>query len=172
MKALVSFAFVGSLMCSAGATPDNIREESLRLIGQDVKSGGASIPKDWRPKPLKKDAFDAANTDVVILPKLEVTEKKRTKLDAQLAEIEKQQKREEEESEPNLLDSILNPSFLGGASAESRARGSKGLVEVMDWERLLVISLHEAKSPEEKARIKNDIDLIKGMMREMSRSRR
>ena len=148
---------------------ESVREESLRLIGQDVKSGGASIPKDWRPKPLKKDAFDTADSELVVLPKLEVTEKKRTKLDAHLDEIEKQQRREEEASAPTVLDSILNPAFLGGASARARAAGAKRRVEVMDWERLLVILLHEAKSPEEKTRIKNDIDLLKGMIREMSR---
>lgn len=171
MRTVASFVFVGSLICNATASPESIREESLRLIGQDAKSGGASAPKDWRPKPLRKDAMDAADPEVVVLPKLEVIEKKRTRLDAQVAEIEKQQKREEESSEPTLLDSILNPSFLGGASAKARASGSKRLVEVMDWERLLLLSLHEAKSPEEKARIKNDIDLLKGMLREMSQTK-
>src|ERR1043166_8669834 len=68
-------------------------------------------------------------------------------------------------SETTSLDSILNPEFFGGASAKGRAAQAQQRVEAMDWERVLLVSLEEAKSPEEKARIKADIDFIKDLIR-------
>jgi hypothetical protein len=164
MKPLALFVCALALV-SRAAGAENIREESLRLIEQDAKSGGKSAPKDSRTKRLKKDAFDAAGSDVVVLPKIEITAKKSTELDFQLGEMEKREKREEKASESSLLDSILNPAFFGGASSGARAREAQRRVEAIDDERILLISLAEAKSAEEKERIKADIDLLKGLVR-------
>jgi hypothetical protein len=145
----------------------SIREEPDRLTGQEAKSGGISAPTDPRPEPLQKDALEAADSEVVILPKVEVTAQRRTKLEVLLAEIEAQQKSEEKAAETTVLDSILNPPFLnlGGASGNARAAAARRRIEVLGWVKLLTMSREEAKSPEEKARIKAQIDMLKDIMR-------
>jgi len=148
---------------SVVAGQEGIRDELRQLIDQDVKSGGKSAPKGARLPPLKKDAFDAVDSEIVVLPKVEVTANKHRELDARLSQLEKQQAREEKAAEPTSLDSILNPGFLGGASARARASVAQHRVEALDWQRILLISLEEAKTPEDKARIKSDIALLKGL---------
>lgn len=154
---LAVWAFQGAV---AGA--DGIRDDLRKMVEQDAKSGGKMAPKGARLPPLKRDAFDAIDA-VVVLPNVEVTAKKHRELDTQLSEIERRQVHEEEAAVPTLLDSFLNPGFLRGSSAKARATAAQHRVEALDWQRILLISLEEAKTPEERARIKSDIALIKGL---------
>jgi len=128
---------------------------------------GAAAAKDSRPGHLPTGAPDAAEADVLILPKVEITAKKGTKLEAQLAEIDQQQRGEEKNAETTWLDDILNPPFLnlGGASGNSRAAIARRRIEVLGWVKILTISLKEAKTPEEKARIQAEIDGLKEITR-------
>jgi hypothetical protein len=145
--------------------------ERVAPVGAQGTAGsteiGAAAAKDSRSEPVQKGALDAAEAEVLVLPKIEVTAKKGTKLEAQLAEIDQQQRSEEKNTKPTWLDSILNPPFinLGGASWDSRAAIARRRVEVLGWVKLLTFSLHEAKTPEEKARIQADIDGLKEIMR-------
>ena len=109
--------------------------------------------------------------DVLVLPRMEVTAEKVTKLKAQLAELSARQALEERiaarAAEPSWLDSILNPPFLrlGGYSSEASAALAGKRLEVLEWVKLLTLSLHEAKTPEERARIQADIDGLNEVMR-------
>ncbi len=102
--------------------------------------------------------------DVLVLPTMEVTAEKVTKLKAQLAELESRQALEDRiaarAAETSWLESILNPPFLrlGGYSSEASAALARKRLEVLDWVKLLTLSLNEAKTPEERVRIQADID--------------
>ena len=114
---------------------------------------------------------DATGADVLVLPKMEVTAKRMTKLRAQLAELAARQALEDriaaKAAETTVLDSILNPPFLrlGGYSGSASAALARKRFEVLDWVKLLTLSLEEAKTPEEKTRIQTDIDGLNEIMR-------
>lgn len=109
--------------------------------------------------------------DVLVLPKMEVTAEKVTKLKAQLAELEDRQALEERitvrAAEPSWLESFLNPPFLrlGGYSSEASAALAQKRLEVLDWVKLLTLSLDLAKTPEERKRIQSEIDGLNEIMR-------
>lgn len=165
MKARRLSTLVAMLALANVLRAETMREKSLRLITEDAKGGGKPVPVESRAKPPATKAFDEDDKEIVVLPKMEITESKSTKLDRQLANLEKQQAREEKASTPGWLDAILNSSLFGNSSAAARAREAQQRVEAMDWERLLLISLTEAKTPEAKARIRADIEMLKGLIR-------
>jgi hypothetical protein len=107
---------------------------------------------------------DATGGNVLVLPKMEVTAEKITKLKARLAELESRQALEDRiaarAAEPSWLESFLNPPFLrlGSYSSEASAALARKRLEVLDWVKLLTLSLDQAKTPEERARIQADID--------------
>lgn len=114
---------------------------------------------------------ETTDPDVLVLPKMEVTAEKVTKLKAQLAELESRQALEDRiaarAADPSWLERFLNPPFLrlGGYSSEASAALAKKRTEVLDLVKLLALSLNEAKTPEEKARIQSDIDGLNEMTR-------
>lgn len=128
----------------------------------------AAVDKILPPGLVRRDATDA---DVLVLPKMAVTAEKVTKLKAQLAELAARQALEEriaaKAAETTVLDSILNPPFLklGGYSGSASAGLARKRLEVLEWVKLLTLSLEEAKTPEEKARIQTDIDDLNEMTR-------
>lgn len=141
--------------------------ESLRPTGQTAASGVESAPKAPRPQPAGQGVAHDPGSEVMILPEMEVTARKETALGVKLAEIDRQQRSLAKDTEPSWLDSLLNPSFfsLGGASANTRAATARRRLEVLGWVRAMTISLEQAKSPEEQARIQADIDGLKEIMR-------
>ena len=114
---------------------------------------------------------EATDPDVLVLPKMEVTAERVTKLKAQLAELEDRQALEERiaarAAEPSVLDSILNPPFLrlGSYSSGASAALAQKRLEVLDWVKLLTLSLDLAKTPEDRRRIQNEIDDLNEIMR-------
>ena len=109
--------------------------------------------------------------DVLVLPKLEITAERLTKLREKLAALEANQSWETSSAEAwdkrTAVDVILNPSWLrlGPYSAEASAAAARQRVEFLRWVRLLTLALWEAETPEERARIQADIDEITGIMR-------
>lgn len=128
----------------------------------------AVAARDSSQRPAGTDATDP---DVLVLPKMEVTAEKITKLRAQLAELESRQALEERiaarAAETSVLEMILNPPFLrlGSYSSSASAALARKRFEVLDLVKLLNFSLEEAKTPEEKKRIQNDIDGLNEMTR-------
>lgn len=107
---------------------------------------------------------ETTDPEVLVLPKMEVTAEKITKLRAQLAELEARQALEERlaarAAETSVLETILNPPFLrlGGYSSEASAALARKRLEVLDWVKLLTLSLDLAKTPEDRRRIQAEID--------------
>jgi hypothetical protein len=130
------------------------------------KTGQAS--KDSLSTPLQADSGEA---EILVIPKVEVTAERVTRLEAKLAAMEANQSWEERSAETweagSVLGAILNPSFLklGGYSGSGRAAVARRRVEMLRWVSVLTISLEEAKTPADKARIQADIDIIKDITR-------
>ncbi|RXK54969.1 hypothetical protein ESB00_03460 [Oleiharenicola lentus] len=109
--------------------------------------------------------------DVLVLPKMEVTAERVTKLKAQLAELESRQALEDRiaarAAEPSWLERFLNPPFLrlGGYSSEASAALAKKRTEVLDLVKVLTLALDQAKTPEERIQIQTDIDGLNEMTR-------
>jgi hypothetical protein len=128
----------------------------------------APAAKDSSPAPPRTDATGG---EILELPKMEVTTGKMTKLKAQLAALEANQSWETSSAEAwdnsTVVDAILNPPFLklGGYSARGRAAAARRRVDMLNWVRVLTISLAEAKTLADKVRIQADIDGIKDIMR-------
>lgn len=115
---------------------------------------------------------ETTDREVLVLPKMEVTAEKVTKLKAQLVELEARQATEERiaarAAETSVLEMILNPPFLrlGGYSSDASAALARKRLEVLGWVKLLTLSLAEARTPEEKRRIQTDIDGLNEMTRQ------
>jgi hypothetical protein len=147
---------------------ESVREKSLHLLIESAKphekQAVAETPVESRAKPPRLKPLPPEEREVVKLPEVKVEAKRITALDASLALIDRQQRREEKASVPSALDTFLNSwsiPFFGGASAEGRAARARERVAIMDSERLLVISLELAKTPEERRRILDDIQMLK-----------
>lgn len=149
---------------------ETVREKSLHLLIESAKPAEkpapAEPPVESRAKPPRLTPVEREEREIVKLPEVKVEAKRITALDASLAFLDRQQRQEEKASVPSGLDVLLNswsiPFLGGGASADARAARAKQRVEIMDSERLLLISLQLAKTPEEKRRILEDIEMLKG----------
>ena len=128
----------------------------------------APAAKDSSPTPPRTDATGG---EILVLPKMEVTTGKMTKLNAQLAALDANQSWETSSAEAwdkrTVMDAMLNPPFLrlGDYSARGRATAARRRVDMLNWVRILTISLSEAKTPADEAHIKAEIDGIKDIMR-------
>jgi hypothetical protein len=133
------------------------------------KTGPSS--EDSRAAPSRTEP---GSGDILVLPKLEINAERLTKLEARLAALEAQQSWEESSAkawetrtETSIaMDAILNPPFLKGSySASGRAALARQRVEMARWMRILEISLEEAKTPADKARIQADINSLNDITR-------
>lgn len=147
------------------AVPEVVAARSETTAGAEQKGTAAKDSSRTPPR------ADATGGEVLVLPKMEVTAEKMTKLKAQLAALEANQSWEVSSAEAwehrTVVDAILNPPFikLGGYSGSGRVATARRRVELLNWVRILRISQEEAKTPADKARIQADIDGITGIMR-------
>jgi hypothetical protein len=144
------------------AVAESVKEESLKLIADDVKSNGKTVPKgaERKLKDVDKKSPEEIDPEVLILPKVEVTTPRMTDLDRKLAGKDREQARETNSVKPTTLD-----LFLNRGNARARAAKAAKRVEIMDWERMLTIALTFAKTPEERAQIELEIKMLKGLRR-------
>ncbi len=146
------------------AVPEVMAARSKVVLAEQT----APAPKDSSPTPSRTDAIDG---EILVLPKMEVTTGKMTKLKDQLAALDANQSWEARSAEAwdnaTAVDAILNPPFLklGDYSAKGRAAAARRRVDMLNWVRILTISLAEAKTPADEARIQADIEGIKYIMR-------
>jgi hypothetical protein len=165
MKALPA-AHVTALLtvCAhAAAEPPSRGRAALELVRQEPapSKAPAKLPKPSADQFAPK-ALDEAEA-IIVLPGYTVNEKpldpielKLRKLAPVFAELQRQYLQELEATEPTLLDSFLNPpnfTFFGSMTAEARAAQARARIEELSFERMLVIALSQAKSPEEKSDI-------------------
>lgn len=145
---------------------ETVREKSLQLLIQNAKPHDKPPSIESRAKPPRLKAALEEEPDVVKLPEVKVEAKRITALDASLAFTERQQRWEEKAFVPSALDSFLNKlPLFGGSTAEARAARARQRVDIMDSERLLLISLTLAKTPEERERLLADIEMLKELRR-------
>lgn len=150
---------------------DSATKEASKLIAGDVSSGGKSTPKGPTPMALRKGpekrSYDEGDPEILILPKVQVTAPKISAFERRLEELEKERSRESKSTTPSGLDLFLNGSrfSLGGSSAYSRAAQAQKRIDIMDWERLLLISLLAAKTPEEEEQIRLEMRMLRGLRR-------
>ncbi len=145
------------------AAPDVVAARAERVAEKQ-----AAAAKPGSPGTTGAETTDP---DVLVLPKMEVTAERVTKLKAQLAALESRQALEDRiaarAAEPSWLESFLNPPFLrlGSYSSEASAALAKKRTEVLDLVKVLTLALDLAKTPEEKARLQADIDGLNEMTR-------
>jgi hypothetical protein len=160
---------------------DFLQAGARRAVGLDVYREPRATPaKAEDAEKTSKAAQDlgtpspeavTTSGDVLILPKIEITAQRLTKLREKLAALEANQSWESSSAEvwdkKTAVDAFLNPSWLrlGPYSAEASAAAARQRVEALRWVRLLTLALWEAKTPEDRARIQADIDEITGIMR-------
>ena len=142
-----------------------MRDEASRLIAADVKSGGKSVPKGPKPmallKPEERKTYDEGNPEILMLPKVEVTAPKITPFEKRLEQLDEEQAWEERSTKLSWLESLLN----GKAFANARIARAKERVEIMNWERMLLVALLGAKTDEEREQIRGEISMFKAMRR-------
>ncbi|HWA26870.1 MAG TPA: hypothetical protein VG734_14520 [Lacunisphaera sp.] len=144
--------------------------EAVR-VSSAVRAEASGAEKTGQASKDANPASPQTDPDVLVLPKIEITAEKLTKLGEKLAALEAQQSWEERSAEtwdhPTVVDAILNPPLfgLGSYSAGGRAGTARHRVEVARWVRILEISLEEAKTSADKARIQAEIDSIKEIAR-------
>jgi hypothetical protein len=144
---------------------ENVRDETLRLMAADVKSGGKTVPKGPKPMPVLKleerKTFDEGDPEILLLPKVEVTAPKVTPFEKQLERLDEEQAWEERSTKLSWLESLLN----GKNFANARVKRAKERVEIMSWERMLHVALLAAKTDEEREQIRTEIKMFKALRR-------
>ena len=75
--------------------------------------------------------------------------------------MEKEQDWEERSATPSWLDTILNGKHYANAHD---ARAQKR-IDIMNWERILLIALVAAKTDEERAQIQAEMKMFRGLRR-------
>lgn len=144
---------------------ETVRDEASRLIADDVKSGGKSIPKGPKPmallKPEERKTFDEEDPEILVLPKVDVTAPKLTPFEKQLERLDQEQAWEERSTKLSWLETLLN----GKAFSNARTERAKARVEIMNWERMLHVALLSAKTDAEREQIRAEIRMFKAMRR-------
>ncbi|HEX2855570.1 MAG TPA: hypothetical protein VHO24_20205 [Opitutaceae bacterium] len=170
------------------------KEEMNALIREDAKAKAAKPTPTTAAKPAPPKANAAAtakpaDTATVAatpaaeqpspkpeatLPAVEVNKRKITELDRELYEQERNIAREKKNTKVGEIDGALNssavsPSILGGYSTKVRTGLAQERVELMEFEKDLTEAMARAKTKEEKAALKKQIDDIREMRRNLEK---
>lgn len=165
------------------------KEEMKALIREDAKAKAAK-PAPAKPEaqapavPAKPDATATTttaptpaqppSTPEATLPAVEVNKRKITELDRELYEQERNIAREKKNTKTGEIDGALNssavsPSILGGYSTKVRTGLAQERVELMEFEKDLTEAMARAKTKEERASLKKQIDDIREMRRNLEK---
>ena len=163
---IIPRALVGVLaLMTVWGRAESVKDEAARLIAADAKSGGKSVPKGAPPlallKPAERKVYDEGDPEIFVLPKVEVTAPVLTPFEKQLERMDEEQAWEERSTKLSWLEALLN----GKAFANGRIKRAKERVEVMNWERLLFVSLLAAKTDEERKQIRQEMEMFKDLRR-------
>lgn len=146
-----------------------LQAEARRPVGLGPLRASSAMepatPRAGQPASSPLQPVNATEGEVLILPTVEVTTKKVPAVAARLADLESQLRSGDKASVETWLDSFLNPVFLFGESAKARAARAKRRGEVLGWQKIMLLALELEKSPEEKARIEADLELLNTMLR-------
>ena len=164
MKNVPRALAVALVVMTTEGRAENVRDEALRLIADDVKSGGKSVPKGPEPtltKPKESKVVDEGDPEVLVLPKVEVTAPKLTPFEKKLEELDQAQAWEEQGTKLSWLEALLN----GKGFANARVKQAQDRVEMMRWERIMFIALLTAKTDEERKQIREEIKAFQDLRR-------
>lgn len=196
--AVAACFFVSLPVVQQAAEKPSTKEEMKTLILEDSKKA-AKAPQPAVPKsdkngktvPAKPDesllpapaapvgvtpADPKAPTELEAkLPQVEVNKSKVTVLDHELHEQDRKMAFEAKNTKATELDSALNssavtPSILGGYSTKVRTGLAQERIELMEFEKELTESIARAKTKEEKAALKKQLDDIRTMRRTLDSS--
>lgn len=146
-----------------------LQAEARRPIGleagQETTEGGEASPREPQSGRSRSEGDGPAGAEILILPTVEITARKLPAEAVRLADIDSQLRSGEKASEETWLDSFLNPAFLFGETAKVRAARAKRRGEVLGWQKVLLLSLETENSPVEKARIRDDIEMLNTILR-------
>lgn len=184
----------------APADRPTVKEELKALVQADVKSQGtkpaaapapaalASTPgaataellatpvPSPTPSPAPASVAAAANQPTVTMPTVEVNKSKITELNRELHEEDLQIAREAKATRSTEVDTALNnpkfsPSILGGNSTQARQALASERVELMEFEKSLLEAIKQARTAQEKAELKEQLDGVRQMRRELDAPR-
>lgn len=138
-----------------------------------------TAPVAKAPAKTNAPAKDAAKEKPTVLPKVEVKKGRITELDQQLAKQEQDIAREKKNLKSSEVDSALNDAkiarplaIFGGDSTQFRTGVAAERVELMEAEKDIMEAIAHAKTKEEKAELKKQLDQLKAMRRELDKSMR
>jgi hypothetical protein len=140
-----------------------------------TKNDAAATKADESATPAPVTAQPApAPTPEATLPAVEVNKRKITELDRELYEQERAIAREKKNTKAGEIDSVINsstvnPTILGGYSTKVRTGLAQERVELMEFEKDLTEAMARAKTKEEKAALKKQIDDIREMRRNLEK---
>lgn len=182
-------------------TSPSTREKLRSRLAEETKTGNsnaavapapqpkaASAPAET-PEPAVNAAQEPATVKtpeqkkpadpVTVLPKMEVKRPRITELDRELEQQEKAIAREKANTKPSKLDEKLNDAkiakplaIFGGESAQFRQRVASERVSLMEDEKDLLEAIAQAKTKEEKAELKRQLQILREHRREMDRTLR
>lgn len=127
---------------------------------------------------------DAAGKDVrsdpaTVMPKVEVRRSRINEVDQEIAKQEKDIEREKKNTKSTEADKALNDasiakplSIFGGESSQFRQRVASERVSLMEDEKDILEAIAHAKTKEEKAELKKQLNALRAQRRELERTLR
>lgn len=174
-------------------TSSTVKEQISTLVKEDAKNQTAKPsnaapaktktspspePAATTPAPAKPEPAVAAPEKPVepptTLPTVEVNKRKITVLDHELYEQDKQIAREARNTKSTETDKALNAvsiPILGGASPKARTGVAQERIELMEMEKDITEAIAHAKTKEEKAELKKQLEDIRTMRRTLDTPR-
>lgn len=139
-----------------------------------AKNDAATTKANESPTPAAPVTAQSTPAPEATLPAVEVNKRKITELDRELHEQERNIAREKKNTKAGEIDSVINsssvnPTILGGYSTKVRTGLAQERVELMEFEKDLTEAMARAKTKEEKAALKKQIDDIREMRRNLEK---
>jgi hypothetical protein len=177
MRNLPGALFVALAVMLISSRAQAVQDGASRLVTADGPPGGKSVAPSPKPRPRLKleerkaeerkpdepKPAEEKDPEILVLPKVEVTAPKATDtpFEKRLEQLDQEQAWEEQNTKLSWLETFLN----GAAFANARTAQARERVEIMNWERMLLVALLGAKTDEERAKIRAEIALCKAMRR-------
>lgn len=171
MRALILEDAKKAPRAPAAAAPKSDKTEKAVSIpaAGSVSASSAATPPATPADPKAATELEAK------LPQVEVNKSKVTVLDHELHEQDRKMAFEAKNTKATELDTALNssavtPSILGGYSTKVRTGLAQERIELMEFEKELTEAIARAKTKEEKAALKKQLDDIRTMRRTLDSS--
>lgn len=181
------FCLLALLGSAIAAEESSAKEAAKKEPSTPVAPAAADKAKKQEPPPATTKAADSTGETAkpavtpdkttapgaaATLPQVEVKKSKITELDHELHEQERNIAREAKNAKPTEADNALNsaainPTLFGGASAKVRSEVAQERLELMEFEKDLTEQIAHAKTKEEKAALKKQLDDLRAIRRNL-----